>query len=136
MKEQERKNVKLLLNEMAFEGAMKHFNAPHPEIADALFEKIEGIEIPKRYDGNYEIYEYEHFEFPEDWSAFQRCYKCLRIIRNNIVHANKAYKPDTPERLGDLLNWADEFIDAIYATDTAFAQCAAEIKNVMKIESF
>ena len=40
-------------------------------------------------------------------SEFENCYKCLRLLRNNIVHANKAYEPDTPQRLTDLLDWAE-----------------------------
>lgn len=136
MNEQERKIIKLLLNEMAFEGAMKHFNVPHPVIADALLEEIQNIEIPKRYDGTYENYEYETLEFPENWSVFQRCYKCLRIVRNNIIHANKAAKPDTPERLTDLLDWCESFIRAVYETDSQFARQAKAIKEVMQIESF
>ena len=136
MTEQERKIVKLLLNEMAFEGAMKHFDEPVPDIPSELLEEIKGIDIPKRYDGNTESYENVAMEFPNDWGVFDCCYKCLRIIRNNIVHANKAYRPDTPKRLTELLNWSEAFIDAVYANDTPFSQRAAEIKIAMKIESF
>ena len=48
MNEQERKIIKLLLNEMAFEGAAKHFSEPPPDVSDQLFVEIKRIEIPKK----------------------------------------------------------------------------------------
>lgn len=57
-----------------------------------------------------------HVTFSPDAPVYGRCYEYLRIIRNNIVHAKKAYKPDTPERLKDLLDWAHRFIAAVYET--------------------
>lgn len=136
MNEQERKIIKLLLNEMAFEGALKHFNVPPPDLPEALYDEIVAIEIPKKYDGNTESYIYAQPNLPAEMSAYEKCYKYLRLIRNNIIHANKAYRPDTPDRLTELLDWAEKFIEAVYETDSDFAQCAREIKATMQIEEF
>ncbi len=136
MNEQERKIIKLLLNEMAFEGAAKHFSEPPPDVSDQLFVEIKRIEIPKKYDGNTESYKYVEVNFDPGTSNFVKCYTYLRIIRNNIIHANKAYRPDTPERLADLLDWAERFIDSVYEVESPFAERAQEIKRIMKIELF
>ena len=134
--EQEEKIVRLLLNEMAFEGAMKHFGEAPPEIDRQLFDELEAIGIPERYDGNIENYRYFEFEYNDDKSVFENCYFHLRIIRNNIIHANKAFRPDPPERLNDLLDWARKLIDSVYETDSEFGDRAREIKAVLNIESF
>ncbi len=136
MNEQERKIVKLLLNEMAFEGAARHFDEEPPDIPEDLLHAIERIEIPQRYDGNTESFRYVCVSFSEGTPVFVKCYTYLRTIRNNIIHANKAYRPDTPQRLADLLGWAERFIDTVYAADSRFAARAREIKQIMKIESF
>jgi hypothetical protein len=136
MNEQERKIIKLLLNEMAFEGAATHFGELPPDVPAALYAAIERIEIPQRYDGNTESYRYVEIEFRPGTSVYEKCYAYLRIIRNNIVHANKAYRPDTPQRLTELLDWAETFIDTVNATGSPFARRAREIKQTMKIESF
>jgi hypothetical protein len=65
MKEQERKIIKLLLNNMAFEGAKEHFEAPPPEVSKALFTQIEKIKIPQRYNRNEGMYTYVSVDFPE-----------------------------------------------------------------------
>ena len=136
MNEQERKIVKLLLNEMAFEGAIKHFTKPPPDISRRFFDDIERIEIPEKYNGDTESYIYANIAFDEDRTVYENCYVCLRIVRNNIIHANKAYRPDTPERLTELLDWAERFIDSVYETRSSFSDCAWQIKQIMKIESF
>ena len=136
MNDQERGIISLLLNEMAFEGAMKHFHEALPSVPAELLEEIVRIEIPQKYDGNTESYRYAEVAIDEQSTVYENCYKYLRIIRNNIIHANKAYRPDTPERLADLLNWAQRFIQAVYDTDSPLAVRAREIKNTMKIESF
>jgi hypothetical protein len=69
-------------------------------------------------------------------SIFENCYRHLRTIRNNIIHANKAYRPDPPGRLSDLLNWSDRFIESVCSADCDFSKRAREIKDVLKIESF
>ena len=56
MNEQERKIIGLLLNEMAFEGAEKHFGEPFPDVAEELLEEIQAIEIPQKYDGDTESF--------------------------------------------------------------------------------
>jgi|GEM_PF-3237473 len=136
MNKQEFQLVRLLLNEMAFEGAMTHFSEPPPDIAIEIFCKLERIGIPLRYDGTIEDYRYADIRFDDDTSVFENCYRYLRIIRNNIIHANKAFRPDPPDRLADLLNWSDELIDAVYSTGSSFAGRAREIKAVLQIESF
>ena len=128
--------IGLLLNEMAFEGATKHFHEDPPQIPETLLAEIEELEIPQRYDGDTESYQYVYMTFRPDATVYEKCYKYLRIMRNNIIHANKAYKPDTLERLKDLLEWAHRFIEAVYETESPFAQRAREIKAAMKIKSF
>jgi len=136
MNEQEKQIIRLLLNEMAFEGAMKHFNEVPPDILRDIFDELEAIGIPEKYDGQIENYRYEEIAFDPGKSAFENCYIHLRTIRNNIIHANKAFRPDPPERLSDLLNWSDRFIKRVYGADCNFSRRAREIKAVLKIESF
>jgi hypothetical protein len=121
---------------MAFEGAMRHFGEHPPDVDIELFHKLVRIGIPLKYDRNIENYRYAEIEFDESRSIFENCYRYLRVIRNNIIHANKAFRPDPPERLSDLLNWSDELIDTVFSTDSSFADRAREIKAALHIESF
>lgn len=136
MNEQEEQIIRLLLNEMAFEGAAKLFRELPPDINIELFHHLERIGIPLKYDGEIENYRYEVVKFDEHISVFENCYKYLRVIRNNIIHANKAYRPDPSERLSDLLNWSDSLIESVYQTDSDFAKRACEIKSILRIESY
>ncbi len=136
MNEQERLIIGLLINEMAFEGADKHFGEDHPEIPETLLAQIEEIGVPQKYDRHSESYQDMPVESDPDATIYEQCYAHLRTVRNNIIHANKAYAPDTPERLTDLLEWADRFITTVYETDSSLAWRAQQIKNVMQIESF
>jgi hypothetical protein len=136
MNDQEKQIVRLLLNEMAFEGAIRHFGEAPPDIPRELFERLETMGFPQMFDGRIGNYGYEKMAFDARLSVFENCYKFLRIIRNNIIHANKAARPDTPKRLGDLLAWSDAFIGAVYSTNSDFARRAQEIKAVLRIESF
>ena len=68
MNEQETQIIRLLLNEMAFEGAMKHFREIPPDIPKDIFELLEAIEIPKKYDGRIEDYRYEEIAFDTETS--------------------------------------------------------------------
>lgn len=136
MNEQEWLIVGLLLNEMAFEAADKHFGEVPPDIPETLLTQIGEIGVPHKYDRNSGSYQEVPVENRPDATAYEQCYAYLRTIRNNIIHANKAYEPDTPERLKDLLAWANRFITAVYETDSSFAQRAKQIKDVMRIESF
>ncbi len=136
MNEQEHKIISLVLNEMAFEGAIKHFHEAPPDLPRNLFEDLKAIGIPGRYDGNIEGYRYVDIEFDNEKSVFENCYRQLRTIRNNIVHANKAYRPDPPERLNDLLDWAQGFIHSVYQSNSPLAERAREIKVTLGIENF
>lgn len=136
MNEQEHKIISLVLNEMAFEGAIKHFHEAPPDLPRTLFEDLKAIGIPGRYDSNIEGYLYVDIEFDNEKSVFENCYRQLRTIRNNIVHANKAYRPDPPERLNDLLDWAQGFIDKVYQSNSPLAERAKEIKATLGIENF
>ena len=136
MNRQEQKIISLLLNEMAFEGAIKHFHEAPPELPIKLFEDLKVIGIPGRYDGNIEDYRYVDIAFDSGKSVFENCYRHLRTIRNNIIHANKAYRPDPPERLNELLDWAEGFIQSVYQTNSALAKRAKEIKGALRIETF
>ena len=130
---QEQAIVRLLLNEMAFEGAMRHFHEQQPDLPMELFERLQAIGIPQKYDGAIENYRYVDIQFDPTHSVFENCYLHLRVIRNNIIHANKAFRPDPPKRLADLLAWSDELIGAVYNTNSAFADRARDIKAVLKI---
>ncbi|MDD9729193.1 hypothetical protein PVW46_04635 [Mameliella sp. AT18] len=101
-----------------------------------MFDELKAIGIPGRYDGNIEDYRYVDIEFDHEKSVFENCYRQLRTIRNNIIHANKAYRPDPPERLKDLLQWAQDFIESVYQTNSPLAERAKEIKEILKIENF
>ncbi|MEI4492074.1 hypothetical protein WAF00_15605 [Mameliella alba] len=136
MKQQEHNIISLVLNEMAFEGAIKHFQEVPPDLPRELFEELKGIGIPGRYDGSIEDYRYVAIEFDHEKSVFENCYRQLRTIRNNIIHANKAYRPDPPERLNDLLHWAQRFIHSVYETNSPLAERAREIKASLRIENF
>ena len=136
MKEQERLIIRLLLNEMAFEGAVEHFDEDTPDIPEYLLTQIQDIGVPQKYDQNLVMYRDKTVKAEVNATVFEKCYAHLRTVRNNIIHANKAYKPDTPERLIDLLEWADRFITAVYETDSSFAGRAMQIKREMQIESF
>ena len=136
MNEQEKKIVRLLLNEMAFEGALRHFNEPSPNVPVGLYAELQQIGVPGRYDGSRETYVFEDLGYDENKSPFENCYIGLRRIRNNIIHANKAFKPDPPERLANLLSWADKFITVVYATNASFAARATEIKVALRVTSF
>ena len=136
MKRQGQKIISLLLNEMAFEGEIKHFTEEPPDVPIKLFEELKAIGIPGPYDGNIEDYRYVDIEFDENKSVFQNCYRQLRVIRNNIIHANKAYRPDSPERLNELLDWAEGFIHGVYQTNSTMAKRAGEIKGALRIETF
>lgn len=136
MNQQEHKIIFLVLNEMAIEGAIKHFHEAPPDLPEKLLDDLKTIGIPGRYDFNIEDYRHVDIEFDTGKSVFENCYKQLRTIRNNIVHANKAYRPDPPERLNDLLDWAQEFIHSVYRSNSPLAKRAMEIKGVLRIENF
>ncbi|GGC21521.1 hypothetical protein GCM10011363_42740 [Marivita lacus] len=121
---------------MAFEGAIKHFHEAPPDVPRNLFEDLKAIGIPGRYDGKIQGYRYVDIEFDDEKSVFENCYRELRTIRNNIVHANKAYRPDPSERLNDLLDWAQGFIHSVYQTNSRLAERAKEIKVTLGIENF
>lgn len=136
MNQQEHEIISLVLNEMAFEGAIKHFQEAPPDLPIELFEELRVIGIPGRYDGSIGTYRHVDIEFNPEKSVFNNCYRQLRTIRNNIIHANKAYRPDPPERLNDLLHWAQKFIHSVYETNSPLAERAKEIKATLRIESF
>ena len=136
MNDQERLIIGLLLNEMSFEGAVKHFGEDPPDIPETLLTQILEIGAPQRYDRNLGRYQDIPVEIGPNATVYEQCYAHLRTVRNNIIHANKAFEPDTPERLTDLLEWADRFITAVYETDSSFTHRARQIKDVIQIESF
>ena len=59
-----------------------------------------------------------------------------KAAETNVIHANKAYRPDPPERLNDLLQWAQRFIHSVYETNSPLAERAMEIKATLRIENF
>ncbi len=112
MPNQEKQIINLLLNELAFEGARLHFLESDPTINIMHFTAINGIGLPQRmqrgqYSPNNNL---QGLNANQQLSEYEKCYRCMRQIRNNIIHANKAMVPDTPNRLSDLLNWSDSFI--------------------------
>ncbi|PKP70740.1 MAG: hypothetical protein CVT83_03460 [Alphaproteobacteria bacterium HGW-Alphaproteobacteria-5] len=121
---------------MAFEGTMMHFEEKAPSIDKVLFHQLESIGFPKTYDRQTQNYRTVKVVFDDTVSVFENCYKYLRVIRNNFIHVNKAYVPDTPERLSELLGWSNKFIDAVYMRESPFAKRALKIKEVLQIESY
>lgn len=136
MDRQEAQIIRLLLNEMAFEGASKHFQEEFPDIDIGLFADLERVGAPQKYQENNDSYRNEGIEFDKNACVFENCYRYLRVIRNNIIHANKAYQPDSPGRLTDLLDWSDKFIAAVYSTGSPFAERARQIKSTLRISEF
>ncbi len=136
MNNQEVQIIKLLLNEMAFEGVQKHYGIESPDIDKKLWDELNKIGAPLKYDRGAKKYRYDEIEYNSEDTVFENCYKYLRIIRNNIIHANKAIEPDSPERMAELLTWSKNFIDTANETDSDFSQKVREIKEIMKIESF
>ena len=136
MEKQERQIIRLLLNEMAFEGATRLFDQEPPEIEKEIFDELEKIGVPLQFYRHENQYKPAQNEFGSEDNVYSKCYGYMRIIRNNIIHANKAFKPDSPERLSSLLDWSDKFIDAVYKSDSAFSNTAIEIKDKLKIKTF
>lgn len=131
---QEQKITFLLLNFMALEGAIKHFNASSPP--SELFELFKAqmkAEHPPAYwkAGGYTA----NLEISDQLPAFEYSWRCLKGIRNNLFHANKAREPDMEERLDFLLDWSSEFIKTVYATNGDLAQKALAVKKALKITS-
>jgi hypothetical protein len=132
----EEKIISLFINYLALEGAQMHFDAPIPD--ENLFEDIR-IEIQAKPP---QIWDKSINDYKDDPNTraytnnFKYSWYCLKLIRNNLFHANKAMKPDTPERLDFLLNWSDKFIKKIYRTDCELAKRAKEIKSILQIQSF
>ena len=132
----EEKIISLFINYLALEGAQAHFNALIPD--EKLFEKIRKeiqSKPPQIWDKSIDDYK-DDPNIGTCTNDFKYSWYCLRSIRNNLFHANKAMKPDTPERLDFLLNWSDKFIKKIYETDCALSNRAKEIKGILQIQSF
>ncbi len=55
-----------------------------------------------------------HIEFENEKLVFENCYRQFRTIKNNIVHANKAYRPDSPERLNELLDGTQGVVNNVH----------------------
>ena len=136
MNERELKLFKILANEMAFEGATKHFQCPEPDIDIGIFQRLNEIGYPQKYSGEFENYVDVEINYSADKSEYQNCYLALRLIRNNIIHANKVILPDTTERIENLLDWSIQFIDAVNATESQFADMVNQIKSKMGISNF
>jgi len=126
--------VKVLLNHMAFEGAREHFRQPFPDVPESILDELAAIGAPEVFRGS------EYTSSPDflisNVTVFEKCFCGLSIIRNNLIHANKARQPDRPERLSELLAWAERFIDAVYIGESPFASCAQDIKDTLGIKNF
>lgn len=83
MNKQENQIIRLLLNEMAFEGAIKHFSEAPPELDREFFDCICKLGIPQKYNRKNQTYDYVDIQFNETISVFENCYACMRTIRNN-----------------------------------------------------
>lgn len=128
---QEQRIVFILINYLALEGAQNHFTATLPP--DELFESLKQemqIQSPPQFWRNHYV---DNREIKDELPAFEYAWKCLKGIRNNLFHANKAMQPDTPERLDFLLRWSVDFINAIYDADGDLARKAQKIKEVLQI---
>lgn len=128
------KIVFFLLNYLALEGAKEHFGKvlpPDNEAINKLYNRLKGIGFPGEWDDAQRCFDYTGVA-NKGKSDVERCWNALRIIRNNLFHANKAVIPDTPERLYDLLDWAKRFIEALMQDNDLGGQ-AKDIKYLLNI---
>jgi hypothetical protein len=130
------KIVFFLLNYLALEGAREHFGEQLPD-DNAEIEKhyaqIKELTFPGAWDAIQQIYDYTGLEITGDTKC-EKCWNCLRVIRNNLFHANKAVLPDTIERLDALLDWSKSFIGELLKADHGIGRQAQEIKLIMRID--
>lgn len=126
----------LLLNYLAMEGARNHFGVglpPDSPKIEALYDKISEMGFPGEWDFDQKIYDYTGNAIKGSTQC-ERCWNALRIIRNNIFHANKAARPDTPERLQALLDWSMAFTAELLSENSKLGLKTKEIKQTLNIE--
>jgi len=135
MNEREMQWAKLLFNFMAFEAASSE-SVAHPAGFEECAERIREIGPPHIWstggDGGYGDKPIEQ----RDLNAFSFCYECLKKIRDNFIHGNKSLRTDDPDRLNNLLTWAEDFVDRVNGGGDVFADRVKEIKRAVGIESF
>jgi len=127
--------VYLLLNYIALEGALTHFNEKLPKdnnCFDSLYREIEEKGFPEKWDKAQDMYVSTNEDINGDTNC-KLCWSCLKLIRNNLFHANKARKPDTPKRLDFLLDWSYRYIDNILSGNYSVSIKAKEIKDILEI---
>ena len=141
--EREWRYANLLLNFMAFEGAkdvMKKdylllcLTKPKEDRFAELANRIEQ-KPPKdlnRREGCYQ----DLTARAADESDFCYCMRCLRKIRDNLIHCNKGRIKDPEDRIEFLLAWSEDFINQVYDTKSTFADRASELKRGLEIENF
>lgn len=125
----------LLLNQTAYEGAHKLNNEHYPAVAECHVDNLRRIEPPRQFDKSKKEYK-DSTPFNDDASNEENCFKCLAKIRDNIIHANKAFDPDSHVRIQSLLDWACDFIDHVNSLDCEFTHKAKSIKSALEIENF
>ena len=128
------KIVFFLLNYLALEGAKEHFGKalpPDNEAINKLYKRLKEIGFPGEWDNAQRCFDYTGVG-NTGASNVERCWNALRIIRNNLFHANKAVIRDDPDRLNNLLDWSRLFIEELM-NDAALGSQAREIKSTLYI---
>jgi len=107
----EEKIIYILLNYIALEGAIFHFEDKFEDDFDcsSLLKEIDEIGIPATWDLAQQLYGYDNKRLRDGTDA-QKCWEALSRIRNNFVHANKAKIVDGAEKLEKLMDWSIQFI--------------------------
>lgn len=132
-RENKEKISTFLLNYMVLEGAKEHFNQTLPKENKSItlfYSRLEDIGFPKRWNEGDNTYSSPN---NQGHTVTEKCWNQLKTIRNNLFHANKAKKPDTNERLSDLLDWSNDFMNELLKSNYAIGEKSLEIKKVLKI---
>lgn len=132
----EDKIIFFVLNYVAISGAQESFRIALPKDnapINKFYADIEKIGFPQEWDGNNQ--KYRSVQMAGNTNC-EKCWSCLRLIRNNLFHGNKAFKPDANERLEELLNWSVSFMTELLKADYDIGKKANEIKNVLGIKNW
>ena len=129
-----------LLKYMCLEGAIEHFGATLPkdnsdivEIHERIFnDKPEGREngYPLKWCEKELVYKSKNVLGNTNC---EKCWSCLKRIRNNLFHCNKAREPDKDERLDFLLNWSHLFMDELLKEESEISVYSNKIKKILEI---
>ena len=133
---QKEKIVSFIIDFIALEGAKEHFGAELPatnQNIEKLYQKILVIGFPGEWDETQYIYDYTGAHIPSGTHT-EMCWHCLKTIRNNLFHANKAKRPDIPKRLTELLDLSNSFMKELNKGENEIGQHAKAIREKLQID--